>query len=107
MSLDVYLSKVMITVVFEANMTHNLAGMAKEAGIYEHLWYPEELGIEKASQLIEPLKEALSRMREQPERFKKFNPENEWGTYEGFVAWVERYLAACIEDPNCNVEVSR
>ena len=30
--------------------------MADEAGIYKYLWSPEEIGITKAEQFIEPLK---------------------------------------------------
>ena len=41
--------------VYSANITHNLTKMADEAGIYECLWRPEEIGITKAGQLIEPL----------------------------------------------------
>ena len=35
--------------VYSANITHNLGGMADEAGIYEALWRPEEVGIAKAT----------------------------------------------------------
>lgn len=28
--------------LFEANITHNLNKMAKEVGIYEYLWRPDE-----------------------------------------------------------------
>ena len=33
---------------YSANITHNLGKMAEEAGIYKHLWRPEEIGITKA-----------------------------------------------------------
>ena len=29
--------------LFDANITHNLGEMADKAGIYDVLWYPEEL----------------------------------------------------------------
>jgi len=48
MSLDVYLMKTMPTSVYDANITHNLGAMAEAAGIYKHLWRPEEIGITKA-----------------------------------------------------------
>ena len=44
MSLDVYLTDAEGREVFSANITHNLGAMAKEAGIYMHLWRPDELG---------------------------------------------------------------
>jgi hypothetical protein len=74
MSLDVYLEKLQPVDVYNANITHNLNTMASEAGIYQHLWRPEEIGITYAAQLIEPLQAGLARLLEDPERFMKHNP---------------------------------
>jgi hypothetical protein len=93
--------------VYSANITHNLNKMAGEAGIYEALWRPEEIGITKAGQLIEPLEKGLALMESDPGRFKAFNPKNGWGSYDGFVPWVEKYLSACREYPDADVCVSR
>jgi hypothetical protein len=46
--------------VYTANITHNLNRMAKEAGIYKHLWRPDEIGITLAGELIEPLQSGLA-----------------------------------------------
>jgi len=107
MSLDVYLTEVRETTIYDRNITHNLNKMADEAGIYKHLWRPEEIEITKAAQLIEPLREGLSLLLSDPERFKKFDPENKWGDYDGLVNFVREYLAACEENPNASVSVSR
>ena len=93
--------------VFDANITHNLNRMAEAAGIYQHLWRPEEIGITKARQLIEPLREGLKRMRANPEKFEALNPSNGWGSYGVFVLWIEKYLRACAEYPDADVSVSR
>jgi hypothetical protein len=93
--------------VYSANITHNLNTMAEEVGIYKHLWRPEEIEITKASELIEPLKKGIKKLKSTPEKYKKFNPENGWGTYEGFVSFVENYLDACCEYPEAEVEVDR
>lgn len=109
MSLDVSL-KVPPTkwvTVYEGNITHNLNAMAQGAGIYMELWRPEEMGITKAGQLIEPLTRGLKLLKSDPERFKRFNAPNGWGTYRDLVGFVERYLDACIENPDARVEVSR
>lgn len=37
---------------FGANITHNLREMASNAGIYEAVWRPEDIGIEMASQFL-------------------------------------------------------
>lgn len=107
MSLDVSLTKVMPCEIYGANITHNLNKMAAEAGIYEHLWRPEEIGITTAAQLIEPLRAGLALLKSDPARFEAFNPSNGWGSYEGLVSFVERYLEACEEAPDAEVSVSR
>ncbi len=93
--------------VFSSNITHNLNGMAEEAGIYKHLWRPEELGIVKARELIEPLNMGLALMRADPPRFEKFNAPNGWGLYKHFLPWVAAYARACAEYPDADVKVSR
>ena len=107
MSLDVHLRKTMPCDVYSANVTHNLAPMAKEAGIYYHLWRPDEIGVTKASELIEPLREGLERLRSDPDKYRSMNPENGWGSYDNFLPWIERYIEACVENPEAEVEVCR
>jgi hypothetical protein len=107
MSLDVYLEEVRPTEVYWRNITHNLVPMADKAGIYRHLWRPEEVGVTKASQLIEPLRKGLALLQDEPERFRRLEPENGWGTYEGLVQFVDDYLRACIANPDADVRVCR
>lgn len=95
------------TRVYSANITHNLGKMAAQAGIYEHLWRPEEVGITKAKDLIRPLQEGLADLREHPEAFKRCNPKNGWGNYEGLVAFVSDYLEACKKYPDAKVSTWR
>ncbi len=107
MSLDVSLHAPRMTEVFDANITHNLGEMAQAAGIYKHLWRPEEVGASKAHHLIEPLREGLERLKSDPPKYAAFNATNSWGTYDQFVPWVEKYLNACIENPDADISVSR
>ena len=107
MSLTVHLVKTLPTNLYSRNITHNLNLMAGEAGIYEACWRPDEIGITKAEQLIEPLTKGLALLRADPERFKAFNASNGWGVYENFVEFVEDYLSNCREHPDADVEVSR
>ena len=93
--------------VHEDNITHNLNKMADAAGIYAHLWRPEELGFTKAGQLINPLKAGLERLRADPEKYNKFNPANGWGDYEGLVRFVQNYLNACEDHPEAEIYASR
>lgn len=107
MSLDVYLSAVRTTTVYSSNITHNLGMMAREAGIYEALWRPEEIGVTKAGQLIPMLSAGLDLLKSDPPRFEKHNSPNGWGLYKHFVPFVEQYLDACRENPDAEVSVSR
>jgi hypothetical protein len=106
-SLDVHLSVVRPVEVYWRNITHNLNRMADEAGIYKHLWRPDEIGVSRAGDLIQPLRDGLAVLESDPERFKQFNPANGWGSYEGLVDFVREYLAACEANPDAEIEVSR
>jgi len=119
MSLDVYLYQPQIcphcggklsddeTCLFSDNVTHNLTKMADMAGIYKHLWRPDELDINRAGQLIEPLRLGLDKLEAEPQAFKEYNPANGWGSYEGLVSFVRSYMEACIANPAARVSVSR
>lgn len=93
--------------VFSANITHNLNRMADECGLYEPLWRPDEIGITQAQQLIRPLTKGLARLQSDPERFREFNPENGWGSYELLVEFTENYLSACERWPEAEVRTWR
>ncbi len=93
--------------VYDSNITHNLGAMAEEAGIYQALWGPEEIGKTKANEIIELLEKGLTDLKARPEHFKKFNSPNGWGTYKHFVPFVEEYLEACKTYPDAIIEVSR
>ncbi len=107
MSLDISLHAMRKVEIFEENITHNLVDMAKDAGIYTYLWRPEEIGIIKAKQLIEPLWDGLQLLKSDRARFEAFNPTNGWGSYDILVEVVEKYLDACRNDPDAIVSVSR
>lgn len=93
--------------LYSDNITHNLGLMAKKAGIYKHLWRPEEIGITIAKELINPLRNGLHKLKLNPDVFKKYNPVNGWGTYEILVKFVEDYLDACYKYQDAKIEVSR
>ena len=93
--------------VYWANITHNLGTMAEEAGIYNVLWRPDEIGKIKAGEIIELLEMGLADLKARPEHFEKFNSPNGWGLYMHFVPWVEEYLNACKAYPDALIEVIR
>lgn len=89
------------------NITHNLVPMAKEAGLYECLWRPDEYGFPNAEDLVEPLRKGLRFLRLQQDKCRALNPSNGWGTYEGLVRFCEELLAECRDHPSSVVRVSR
>lgn len=93
--------------LYAANITHNLNKMASEAGIYEYVWRPDELGITQARGIIEPLRAGIQRMKADPAHYEQFNPSNGWGSCEVFVPWLERYLSACEQYPDATIYISR
>jgi hypothetical protein len=108
MSLDVYIAcQCCGSGLIDWNVTHNLATMARHAGCYDALWRAPENDITAAGQLIDPLRSALVTLREDPDRFKAYNPANGWGDYDGFVDAVFRLLAVCESHPGASVRTSR
>lgn len=115
------------TTVYSANITHNLNRMADAAGVYDVLWrpymlknpphfsndeYSKEMEFENtqtiyANELIEPLREGLHKLKMNPEEYKKYNPENGWGSYDGLVSFIQDYLNACYKYKNAIVKVDR
>jgi len=93
--------------VYSGNITHNLSRMAREAGIYNALWRPEEIGIATANQLIDPLVNGLNRLRNAPSRFQQFNPISGWGSYDVLVGFAAEYLEACVSYPDAAIRTSR
>jgi|TARA_Y100000310_G_C20658500_1_gene803331 hypothetical protein len=97
-----------IIYLYDANITHNLGPIAEMVFLYGPLWRPEENGIDTASDLIDPLINGLHDLRRfGRDHFKDAAPKNGWGTYDGFMHFVENLLKACQEDPKAKFTVSR
>jgi len=92
---------------FDWNVTHNLAMMADAVGIYQALWRIEETDVETAECLVPILAKGLAMLKNAPEEYKKFNPENGWGSYDHFVPSLEELLAACQDTPLALIRTSR
>ena len=107
MSLDVYLYDDAGNELYSRNITHNLSRMADEAGIYECLWRPEEIGIKHAHQIVPILEKGLALLVTQKARFEAFNSPNGWGMWEHFVPFCADYLQACRDHPWAVVRASR
>ena len=115
MSLDVSLLKMMPTEVFTGNITHNLGKMASKVvlsngiTLYNILWRPDECTppYTRAEEISELLDEGFNILLSNPEEYKKYDPENGWGNYDGLVNFVYQYRNACWDNPDAEIGVSR
>jgi hypothetical protein len=122
MSLDVIIKDNEGNTLYEGNVTHNLAVMAKKCGVYEAIWrpymtlntyysslknfscYEDELEFESSSvikswQIIELIEKGLEEIKGNEEYYSKFDSVNGWGTYKDFLPFVEKYLEALKQYP--------
>lgn len=86
------------------NITHNISGMWTEAGI-KHVLYgyePHTVG-----EVIDDLKAGLALMESDPERFKKFDAPNGWGTYPDAVDFLREVIEGFEPYPDAQILVSR
>lgn len=116
MSLDVWLYRTLVVkatkaeftqTIYEGNITHNLNEMAIALDCYYACWRPEEIGITTAEQVIPFLKIAIARLNSDPDLYKKYEPENGWGTVNDLKRFLTSYLQACESWPYAEVGVSR
>ncbi len=107
MSLDLSLIAVIETEVFAGNITHNLAQMAHQAGIYQVLWRPEEISVNNALEMIPILESGISLLESDPHWYKQYNASNGWGCYDDLLQFAKDTLVACKEHPDARVSASR
>jgi hypothetical protein len=75
--------------------------------LYQVLWRPDEMALDTADDIADLLDEGWNILLSDPERFKKFNPENGWGSYEGLCDFVYKYRNACWDNPDAELRISR
>lgn len=113
MSLDVDLMVTKPVSVYSNNITHNLGKMAKEVlvdvnlTLYDVLWRPEEHNLKFARDIVNYLDRGYRFLTAEPTRYRAFNPENGWGSYDGLCQFVIQYRNACMENPDAELSVSR
>lgn len=113
MSLDVDLMVTKPVSVFSSNITHNLNSMAAAIvlsnglTLYQVLWRPDEHGLKFARDISDLLDEGWNILLADPEKYKKYDPPNGWGSYEGLCNFVYSYRNACWDNPDAELRVSR
>ena len=98
---------------WSANITHNMGRMADVVpvgdglSLYDVVWRPDEHDISTTDELVERLRSGIDYMITNRKELLKYNPKNGWGDYDSFVSWSLNYLYACIDNPGCEIYVSR
>jgi hypothetical protein len=82
---------------FSGNMTYNVSPMYYEALGEEGLRGLDE---KKCSEVVEYLRKGIKEMKSNPEKYKKMNPSNGWGSYEGALELLEKIFIECIKNPD-------
>jgi len=81
--------------------TYNLAPMFAKALGHSI----RDLAGQQAGEVIGTLRDAIAAMEDRPADFKKLNPENGWGSYEGALETLRWLLAECLQHPKATVEI--
>lgn len=84
--------------IYETNITYNLAPMYYKA-------IDEEKGLKKlkgmsCKKALPLIENAIKDMIEKKEEYKKLNPSNGWGTYEGLLEDFRIIRNVCEENPD-------
>ena len=104
MSLDISLRATIETTVVDKNITHNLAQMWREAGVYDALYNSEGC---IAGDLLPTLERGLRDMIANPSRFKHLSADNGWGTYEQAVPWLSELVREFKKYPEGIISISK
>ena len=92
-------------------VSYQVKGETYENTLYQLVWRPEEVGIgnvcNNTDTVAEALQTGLAYMITHREELLHYNPSNGWGDYYGFLEWLIAYWKACLDNPGCEIEVSR
>jgi len=91
-------------IVFKDNITHNLGDMASACGLYDPMWHSEG---KHAKDIINRLQVGLKYLIDNKDEMLKYNPKNNWGSYDNLLQVATDFLAACEKYPNVRIDCSR
>lgn len=99
MSYDIYVTET----ILDTNCTFNVSPMFRLALGKDGIKQLNELSRENCIILLQ---DGIKDMKENPEIYKKLNPENGWGSYEGALETLENILNALLKSSNAYVSIS-
>ncbi len=98
---------------WSANITHNLGIMARQipvgsTSLYMAVWRPEEIfRYPTTNVMLTFLVKGINYMVCHRKELLPYEPDNGWGTYDGFMKFLLDYKQACEDNPDCLIEVYR
>lgn len=107
MSWDISLEKekLMVDTIDVGNYTYNVMPMYEKALGVQSL--TEFLQGKKVSEVIQPLMKGIREMEAHPEEYKKLNPENGWGNYEGALNFLKTIVSKCVLKSDYTIKVNQ
>ena len=88
--------------LYSANYTGNVCPMWEMADVYEALYDSDKV---EASAIIPILEDGIQDMLAYATDYRKLNPPNGWGDYEGALKFLQRLLGACYLHPKALIHV--
>jgi hypothetical protein len=106
MSLDIYLVKkvMMEKEIYHRNITYNLNVMWRKACVYDALYNSHGM---QAKSIVPILKLGLEDMLKKPNVYKKLEPENGWGSYDGAITFLNSVIEACEDNPTAKLIIDK
>ena len=103
MSLDINITAKRETEIYEANVTYNLADMYykcidKDKGFRKL----DGMNCKEALPIIE---NAIKDMLNNADEYRKLNPKNGWGSYEGLLKVLQEMRICCESNPDGKIEI--
>jgi len=89
---------------YDFNITHNVTPMWGEAGVFDALY---ESNGDTAEKYLDVLYKGYVDMLNCPEIYKALNPANGWGTYEGALEFLRKWIEECERHPKAKIHVCR
>lgn len=104
MSLDINIKAMREVEIYEANITYNLAPMYYKC-------IDKEKGLKKIDNMsckeaLPIINNAITNMLNYADEYRKLNPANGWGSYEGLLAKLQELRNCCETNPDGIIEVS-
>lgn len=96
---DLEMPPVEVQEVFTVNITHNLTEMASAVNIYNGLWRPNYTFDKITPELLSKIEAGHRELYRNPEKYRKYDASNGWGTYDDFLPVVAKIMYALHEYP--------